>query len=316
MKKMVTTDGGEIAVHVKGVGPVILCVHGWPEHSWSWRHQAKFFADRGYQVAAMDVRGYGESTKPAAVDEYSLRKLAGDVASVARSLSNDPVILFGHDWGAPIVYTTALLHPERVRAVAGLSVPYLPAGDVSLLDLARQVYADRFFYMTYFQTPDVVEAELGADVESSLRKIYFSLSGDAPLNNWLKTKPSTAGLLDGMVDPSAFPDWLSDADLKVYVDSFEKGGFHGPINRYRAMDLDHEDLTELRDRLIEVPTCFIGGERDAIRNYIDGIDLYADTGAGCADFRGSTIIPGTGHWVQQEAPDETNEALANFLEGL
>ncbi len=316
MKRMVKTDGGEIAVHVKGEGPVILCVHGWPEHSWSWRHQVNFFADRGYQVAAMDVRGYGDSLKPTEIADYTLRNLAGDVASVARALSDDPVILFGHDWGAPIVYTTTLLHPDRVRAVAGLSVPYLPAGEVSLLDLARQVYADRFFYMTYFQAPDVVEAELGADVGSALRKIYFSLSGNAPLNDWLKQKALTAGLLDGMVDPNPFPAWLSDGDLAVYVDSFEKGGFRGPINRYRAMDIDHEDLTELRDRLLEVPTCFIGGERDSIRNYFDGMDLYADTGAGCADFRGSTIIADAGHWIQQEAPDATNEALARFLEGL
>ncbi len=316
MKKMVKTDGGEIAVHVTGEGPVILCVHGWPEHSWSWRHQVKFFADRGYQVAAMDVRGYGDSCKPTAIADYTLRNLAGDVACVARSLSDDPVILFGHDWGAPIVYTTTLLHPDWVRAVAGLSVPYLPAGEVSLLDMSRQVYADRFFYMTYFQAPDVAEAELGADVGSSLRKIYFSLSGNAPLNDWLKQKAPTSGLLDGMVDPSPFPDWLSDADLEVYVDSFETGGFQGPINRYRAMDLDHDDLVELRDRLIEVPACFVGGERDPIRNYINGMDLYADTGAGFADFRGSTLIPGAGHWVQQEAPNATNEALVRFLDSL
>lgn len=316
MKKMVKTDGGEIAVHVSGDGPVILCVHGWPEHSWSWRHQIRFFAERGYQIAAMDVRGYGESTKPTAIDEYSLRKLAGDVATVAKSLSDDPVILFGHDWGAPIVYTTTLLHPEHVRAVAGLSVPFLPAGEVSMLDMLRQVYADRFFYMTYFQTPDVVEAEVAADVGAALRKIYYSLSGDAPLNDWLKEKPLTAGLLDELVDPRPFPDWLSDSDLKVYVDSFEKGGFRGPINRYRAMDLDHEDLVELRDRPIDVPACFIGGERDPIRNYIPEMDFYADPGAGCTDFRGTTLIPRAGHWVQQEEPDETNHALVRFLDDL
>ncbi|MCE7999451.1 MAG: alpha/beta hydrolase [Rhodobiaceae bacterium] len=313
---MVKTDGGEIAVHVSGDGPVILCVHGWPEHSWSWRHQIRFFAERGYQIAAMDVRGYGESTKPTAIDEYSLRKLAGDVATVAKSLSDDPVILFGHDWGAPIVYTTTLLHPEHVRAVAGLSVPFLPAGEVSMLDMLRQVYADRFFYMTYFQTPDVVEAEVAADVGAALRKIYYSLSGDAPLNDWLKEKPLTAGLLDELVDPRPFPDWLSDSDLKVYVDSFEKGGFRGPINRYRAMDLDHEDLVELRDRPIDVPACFIGGERDPIRNYIPEMDFYADPGAGCTDFRGTTLIPRAGHWVQQEEPDETNHALVRFLDDL
>jgi pimeloyl-ACP methyl ester carboxylesterase len=291
-------------------------VHGWPELWYSWRHQLSHFAARGYTVAAMDVRGYGASSKPHEVAAYTMRELAGDVAAVARSLGPEPVVLFGHDWGAPIVWNTALLHPDVVRAVAGLSVPYRPAGDVMLLDVFEALYPDRFFYQLYFQREGAVEAEVGADYRSALRRIYYSLSGDAPEGAWLEPKPRSAGLLDGLDDPDPFPAWMSEADMDVYVAAFEQGGFRGPVNRYRAQPIDFEELAELRGRTISQPACFIGGEKDAVRRFVTGVDLYADAGAACDDFRGTTLIPGVGHWVQQEAPAATNAALERFLAGL
>lgn len=316
MQKMIATENGEIAVNITGSGPVILCVHGWPEHSWSWRHQAKFFADKGYCIAAMDVRGYGDSAKPKDIGAYSLKHLASDVATVASALSDDPVILFGHDWGAPITYTTALLHPDRVRAVAGLSVPYTPGGEVSLLDMMKMLYAGKFFYILYFQAEGVVEREMETDPRAALRKIYYSISGDAPTDAWTQEKPAGASLLDGLVDPDPLPAWLTEADLDLYVAAFEKGGFHGPFNRYRALELDHQELAALRGQPLKLPTCFIGGERDPVRYFVPGMDSFAMAGMACEDFRGVTIVPKAGHWVQQEAPDATNAALAAFVDGL
>ena len=200
--------------------------------------------------------------------------------------------------------------------MAGLSVPYLPDGEVGTLDLFRGLYAERFFYQLYFQAEGVVEAEVEADMETALRKIYFSLSGDAPLDDWLKNKPADASLLDEMVDPRPFPEWMSEEDLKVYVDAFAAGGFRGPINRYRAQDLDVDESGPVQGRSVDQPACFVGGERDAVRHFVPGMDLYADPGAACSDFRGSTIIAGAGHWVQQEAAEATNEALQRFLDGL
>jgi pimeloyl-ACP methyl ester carboxylesterase len=312
----VANGANRLRVGVRGQGPVLLCVHGWPELWYSWRHQIEHFARAGYRVAAMDVRGYGGSSKPLDVASYTMRELTSDVAAVARAVSPEPVVLFGHDWGAPIVWHTALLHPECVRAVAGLSVPYIPAGDTFGLEMFDQLYADRFFYQLYFQAPGVVEAELGADVAGALRKIYFALSGDAPLDAWLADKPRDAKLLDGMTDPVPFPAWLSEEDLAVYVDAFSAGGFTGPINRYRAQRLDFEELTALRGATIEQPACFAAGERDAVRHFVPGGDLYADPGAACSDLRISRIVPGAGHWLQQEAPEATNEALAAFLDTL
>lgn len=316
MQKMIATEVGDIAVNISGSGPVILCVHGWPEHSWSWRHQAEYFSGKGYTVAAMDVRGYGDSAKPKEISAYTLKTLAGDVAAVADALSDEPVILFGHDWGAPITYTTALIYPEKVRAVAGMSVPYTPGGDVGLLDLMRMVYADRFFYMLYFQAEGVVEAEVSADPMGFLRKIYYAISGDAEEGGLGGDKPVDSSLLDGLIDPDPLPAWLSEDELQISVDAFETGGYHGAFNRYRALDLDHQELEAYRGKTLPMPTCFIGGEKDPVRTFVPGVDAFAMAGMACDDFRGSTIVPGVGHWVQQEAPAETNAALEAFLNGL
>ena len=314
----VTIHNGEIELNVaiKGKGPLLLCVHGFPELWYSWRHQLDHFAERGYTAAAIDVRGYGGSSRPHPIEAYTLRTIAEDIVAVANEIGAGKAILFGHDWGAPIVWTTAVLHPNIVTAVANLSVPYIPASDVSFVDSVRDAYADRFFYMNYFQAEGVAEAELGADIPAALRKCYFAASGDAPPGLWLGQKPVSAKFLDGMVDPQPLPAWMSAADLDVFVEAFRKTGFRGPLNRYRAQRLDPSELADIQGQPLTQPSCFIAGERDIVRHMIPGVDLFADPGAACTDFRGSVIIPRIGHWVQQEAPAETNAALEKFLDGL
>jgi pimeloyl-ACP methyl ester carboxylesterase len=315
---VVTVENGPIHLNVAvaGQGPLILCVHGFPELWYSWRHQIAHFSERGYRVAAVDVRGYGGSSKPHEIAAYSIRNLASDVAAVIDQLGGGTTILFGHDWGAPIAWNTALLFPEKVTAVAGFSVPYIPQGPTSFLDMAKAIYKDRFFYQLYFQKEGVAEAEFEADIPTGLRKAYFAISGSAPLNKWLEHKPADAKLLDGMIDPQPFPDWMSDKDLQVYVDAFRAGGFRGPLNRYRAQNIDVEELAEVAGRPVTQPSFFVAGARDAVRAFIPGMDLYENPGMACTDFRGSVILPGIGHWVQQEAPTETNAALEGFLKGL
>lgn len=316
--EQVTIVNGDIRINafVAGSGPLILCVHGWPELAHSWRHQLSYFAARGWRVAAIDVRGYGGSSKPDPIAAYTIRNLASDVAATIDALGGGSAVLFGHDWGAPIVWNSALLYPDKVRAVAGLSVPYVPAGSMSLLTAARALYAGRFFYQLYFQAEGVVEAEFAADLRTALRKTYFSISGDAPDGLMLQDKPDTAVFLEGLIDPPEFPDWLTDADLQLYVDAFRNHGMRGAFNRYRAQDLDFAEIGDLAGRQIDQPSFFVGGERDPVRHFIPGSDLYAMAGASCRDFRGAVILPRIGHWVQQEAPAATNDALAGFLAGL
>jgi pimeloyl-ACP methyl ester carboxylesterase len=311
----VTVHNGPIALNVavKGEGKLIVCVHGFPELWYSWRHQIDRFSARGYTVAALDVRGYGGSSKPSEISAYSMRNLTADVAAVIDRLGNGAAILFGHDWGAPIVWNTALIYPEKVTAVAGLSVPYVPRGERSFITLARSIYAGRFFYQLYFQEEGVAEAEFESDIPTSLRKLYFAASGDGPLDALLATKPTDAKLLDGMADPRPFPAWMSEAELKMYADAFQAGGFRGPLNRYRAQEIDFADLADYAGKPVTRPSFFIAGERDPVRHFIPGLDLYQTAGAACSDFRGSVIVPRVGHWVQQEAPDATNMALEGFL---
>jgi len=316
--EFVTVENGLIRLNVAvaGHGPLILCVHGWPELAYSWRHQLAHFAARGHRVAALDVRGYGGSSKPPDIAAYTLRNLASDVVAVIDRLGERSAIVFGHDWGAPISWMTALLHPDRISAVALLSIPYIPLGAVSFIDMMKVVYRDRFFYQLYFQREGLADAELDADVRASLRKVHYAWSGSAPAEMWQARKPADATLLEGLTDPQTFPAWMSEPDLDVYVAAFRAGGFRGPLNRYRAQDIDFADLKELIGRPLPQPSCFIGGERDMARALIPGMDLYENPGVGCTDFRGATILPGIGHWVQQEAPAETNAALERFLATL
>lgn len=316
-----TVMNGDISLNVAlaGEGPLIVCVHGWPELWYSWRHQMRYFGERGYRVAAMDVRGYGGSSKPHEISAYTLTELCGDVAAVIEDLSDDgTAIVFGHDWGAPIAWNTARFHADKVSAVAGLSVPYFPTGPENSIDTWRERYTDqgKFFYQVYFQDEGVAEAEVEADSLVSIRKIYYAASGESKGGPFLLDKPATDGLLDGLEDPDPFPAWASDADLQVYADAMAAGGWRGPFNRYRAQGLDAIEIGSLPDPNVKQPAVFLGGEHDIVRNFVAGVDTYEFAAMACDDYRGTTIIDGAGHWLQQEAPDETNVALETFLSSL
>ena len=316
----VTVANGDISLNVavQGEGPLILCIHGWPELWYSWRHQMAHFADLGYMVAAMDVRGYGGSSKPDEIAAYTLIELAGDAAAVIDQLGDGTAIVFGHDWGAPIAWNTARLHPDKVSAVAGLSVPYLPVGADDSLALWRERYTanDKFFYQVYFaDRGDEAEAELGADSLRSIRMIYYAASGDG-VGGFLGEKPASDAMLDGLTDPDPFPSWATPQDLQVYGDAMQAGGWRGPLNRYRAQTLDAEQLGSRPNPNLTQPATFIGGELDMVRQFVEGLDLYEFAPLACDDYRGTTIVEGAGHWVQQEAPDAVNSALKAFIEGL
>lgn len=318
MEELLVANGDiTLRVEVTGEGPTVICVHGWPELASSWRHQVAHLSNRGHRVAAMDVRGYGGSSAPAEIERYTLRELAGDVAAVAAALDDGPVVLVGHDWGAPIVWNTAVIHPTRVRAVAGMSVPYSPPMGFSLLDVFDQVYAGRFFYMLHFREPGVVEAEFAADVRAGLKRIYYALSGAAPLNSFLPDAPRNSPFLALLPDPPDGPlEFLSDAELDACAAVFERTGFTGAVNRYRALAFDPAASADIVGATVDQPSCFIGGALDPVRAMFPGADVFADPGSACTDFRGTTIVDGAGHWVQQEAPDAVNAALDVFLDSL
>jgi pimeloyl-ACP methyl ester carboxylesterase len=303
-----------LRVEVLGEGPPVLCVPGWPELASSCHHQQRYLADRGFRVAALDVRGYGGSSAPPEPERYTLRELAGDVAAVVDALGAGPVVLVGHDWGAPIVWTTAVRRPDLVRGVAGLSVPHTPPLGISLLDVFDQLYADRFFYMLYFQAPGVAEAAFSGDLRAALKRVYFAISGDAPANSLLADAPRDADFLGLLPEPPGGPlSFLTDPELDRIAATFERTGMTGAFNRYRAMPFDVDTSGDIVGATVDRPSCFIGGELDPVRAMIPGVDAYADPGAACTDFRFADLIPGAGHWVNQEAPDQVNAALERFI---
>ena len=314
-----TIDVGELKLRIalEGSGPLVLMVHGFPESWYSWRHQMTPIGQAGFTAAAIDVRGYGGSDKPPAVADYAMQRMVADVAGAIRALSpGAPAVIVGHDWGAPIVWNSALTRPEMVRAVAALSVPYGGVPARSFRAVYEEIFTarNRFFYQHYFQAEGVAEAELEADVRGALRRFYYAISADG---TWPNDKVVGDPLLLRLPDPDPFPAWLSSADLDYYVGEFERSGFRGPINRYRNHDADFDWLQTFQDRKIEQPALFIGGELDPVLSMTGrGNDPLAVMKRELKDLRGADVLPGCGHWTQQERPDEVNQRLVAWLKGL
>ncbi len=313
-----TANGTRIRAVVEGTGPLCVLVHGWPESWYSWRHQIGPLVDAGYRICAIDVRGYGGSDKPAAIEAYAMKELTSDVAGVIDAMGADQAILIGHDWGAPIVWVTSILHRARVKAVVGLSVPFLGRPPMPPIDLWKQVHKDRFFYQIYFQEPGVAERELEADVRTALRKVYFAASGDASKEEQgaMARKPPTSALLQGLTDPKPFPAWLTEADLDYFTAEFERSGFRGPLNRYRAQGIDFEALPQLAEEKITQPALFVAGSRDPVLRFVPKVNILDLMDRHYDDLRGKVVIEGAGHWIQQERPEAVNVAVLDFLKTL
>ncbi|WP_394648293.1 alpha/beta fold hydrolase [uncultured Sphingomonas sp.] len=298
--------------------PLVLMVHGFPEGWYSWRHQFATLVAAGHTVAAIDVRGYGGSDKPEAIEAYAMAEIVGDVIAVADALQPDaPVVLVGHDWGAPIVWYSALTRPDRVGAVAGLSVPFTGVPTRPFTEIFRRAFTDRerFFYQEWFQEPGPAEREAEADVRGYLRRLFYAISGDAPPGAWPE-KPAGATLLDGMVDPDTFPPWLEEPDFNHMVAEFESGGFRGPLNRYRNHERDFVWAQAWRGRRIEQPALFIGGTRDPASF---GFGAFGDPLAVMrphVPLVEGHMLEGCGHWTQQERPAQVNAILLEWLARL
>ncbi len=312
-------DANGIRLHVAecGTGPTVLLIHGFPESWYSWRYQLPALAKAGYRAVAMDVRGYGRSSKPTRVEDYRMVKNVGDVVHLVSALSDEPTTVIGHDWGAPIAWNSALLRPDLFRGVAGLSVPYAPpAAPTGPKPTVRMkaMAGENEFYVGYFQEPGRAEAEIEADVRKWLLGFYWCASGDVVNGPNIAIVERGTQLKDKFQYPTTMPAWLTDTDLDVYTREFEYSGFFGPLNRYRNVDRDFDDLGAFADRPITIPSLFVGGSKDGPT--IWGAPAIARFKETLPKLHASTIIDGAGHWIQQERAEETNKHLIDFLRAI
>jgi pimeloyl-ACP methyl ester carboxylesterase len=316
-RRLETLQAGDLRIRVaiEGSGPLVLLCHGFPESWRSWRHQLAALAAAGYRAVAPDMRGYGGTDAPPEIEAYTLLNLVGDMVELVKALGERTAVIVGHDWGAPVAWHAALLRPDMFRAVAGMSVAYVPPSRVDLLSSLEQAGITTF-YLQYFQTPGVAEAELEADPEATLRRASFSMSGDGPDRIIAGVLGPGRGFLDATVDPPVLPAWLDAADIAAVAADFRETGFRGPLNWYRNFRRNADLLAPWRGCPIHQPSLFIAGARDDVLKFpgakarIDGLSRVLP------GLRGTHILDGAGHWVQRERPETVNRLLIEFLRGL
>jgi pimeloyl-ACP methyl ester carboxylesterase len=324
LREFRTIDAGRARIRavVEGEGPLVLMAHGFPESWYSYRHQISPIAEAGFTACAIDVRGYGGSQKFDRVEDYDMEHMIADILGVGAALSpGRKFILMGHDWGAPMVWQTSMLHPDRVAAVAAMSVIHSGVPERSFDDLIKELFDDKnvFFYQSYFRPVGRAEAVFDADPRDFVRRFYYMGSGDIDLSKLMTMAPKTSAdaLLDGLPDPDPFPAWLTDADLDYYVGEFERSGFFGPLSRYRNHTRDWAFLQPYKGRKVEQPAFFIAGDRDgAFTAFGMNADPIAALRTQVPNLEGAHVLPGCGHWTQQERPAEVNAALVPWLTSL
>jgi pimeloyl-ACP methyl ester carboxylesterase len=298
-----------------GTGPLVLFCHGWPESWYSWRHQLQAVSEAGFRAVAPDMRGYGGTQSPEPIDQYTLYHLVGDMAELVKALGETQAVIVGHDWGAPVAWHAALWRPDLFTAVSAMSVPYAPPGYNDILSALEKLGIDNF-YLQYFQKPGVAEAELQQDIRGALRRLYYTAGGEMVEKDKGFGRLTGGTLLANTVDPETLPAWLSEADLDYYTGEFARTGFRGGLNWYRNLRRNWELSGPWRGQPIRQPSQFIAGSRDGVLRFPAAksqLEAYPKTLPG---LRGSHILDGAGHWVQQERAAEVNRLLIEFLKGL
>lgn len=297
---MIASNGIELEVFSAGSGrPLVLC-HGWPEHAYSWRFQIEPLVAAGYHVIVPNQRGYGHSTRPEAVIDYDAEHLCGDLVGLLDHFGYEDAVFVGHDWGAIVVWALALLHPQRVAGVINLSVPFLERGEQPWVDFWESQLGGDFYIVHFNRQPGVADAAFAANTRQFLRNIYRT-------RQWENTPPPPApGMplinLAASDSPTGEP-LMSEAELDVFVAAFEHAGFTGGINWYRNFNRNWERLGSV-EQTVKAPALMIYGtydvvgKSDTLQNRVPDLEV--------------TEFP-CGHWIQQECPTQTNEAMLDWL---
>ena len=320
--RFVEANGIRIHIAEQGEGPLVLLCHGFPETWYSWRHQLRILAQAGFRVVAPDLRGYGDTDRPEAIDQYSLLHLVGDVVGILDALQAEKAILVGNDWGATLAWHAALLRPDRFQGVVACGVPMMGQPPIPPTQLFPQT-EEALLYTLYFQTPGLAEAEFERDIRLTIRKLLFGASGEAGPRQENDGTPNPFGMVsrrDGLLaslpSPTTLPAWLTEADLTVYTEAFTASGFRGALNYYRNLDRNRELLACFSGLPVKIPALYLVGERDVGLSIPGMKQIIQDMPGMVPVLRESITLPNCGHWIQQERPQEVSSAILSFLQSL
>jgi pimeloyl-ACP methyl ester carboxylesterase len=286
MSRRIAANGIELAITEAGTGYPVVLLHGFPELAHSWRHQLPALAGAGFHAIAPDLRGCGESDRPAGVEAYGLLTLVDDVIGLLDGLGYNKAAVVGHDWGSIIAWTTAILHPERVERLVSLNVPYRGwCCGFPTIEYIREHLSDRFGYVLMLQEPGVAEAWFSSDPAGKLSGMYRSAAAD--------------------------PEFLPAEDFEVFLDAFIRGSITGPANYYRNIDANHQATAHLANAPVTMPTMVVAADSDPVlpTSLLEGMEQWVD------DLR-VELVPDCGHWIQQEKPAAVNQLLLEFLGDL
>src|ERR1700712_5545587 len=307
--RTISANGIELFVLEQGQGPLVVLCHGWPELSYSWRHQIPAIAAAGFHVLAPDMRGFGSSSAPEDIGAYSIFDNVGDMGALVETLCEKQAAIVGHDWGAPVAWHAALFRPDLFKAVAGLSVPPPFRGRGRPLDTLRDSGITNFYWQ-YFQTPGLAEAEFERDVSLTMRRLLGRGFSDPSASLCIEDGKGFLG--DAKAD-RPLPDWLNEADLAYFTEAYRKSGFRGGLNWYRNIDRNWELTAPWQGAQIHQPSLFIAGSKDSVITGLIGAKRVGDMERVLPNLTQKLIIEGAGHWIQQERADEVNAALIRFL---
>lgn len=277
--------------------PIILC-HGWPEHAYSWRHQVAPLVAAGYHVIIPNQRGYGNSSCPKEVTQYDIEQLTNDLVAILDYYHCNDAIFMGHDWGASVVWSMALLHPTRVKKMINLSLPYQVRGEKPWIDFMEEFLGDDYYFVHFNKQPGVADAILDQQPSQFMTNLYrknvpFQGYGDGM--EMINLAEATMPLGEPI---------MSEQDLNVYISGFKKTGFTPSINWYRNLNRNWEILGDVSP-IVYQPTLMIYGEKDiipplpTIKDFVPNIDI-------------ETLD--AGHWIQEERPNELNKMIMGWLE--
>jgi pimeloyl-ACP methyl ester carboxylesterase len=310
--RTIQTNGINMHVAEAGEGFPVIFLHGFMELWYSWRHQLPTLAAAGFHAVAPDLLGFGQTDAPQEIERYSTKNRAADVIGLLDALNAEQCVLVGNDWGSGLAWALAQLYPERIAAMVHLNITYSPRGDESPLVSIARFAEGRFNFALHFQKPGVAEAEFEKDVEASVRRFLYALSGDAPddtVNYLFMQKPADTDVLEGMPEPEEFPAWLTKADIEYYANEYRRAGFRGALNMYRNFDRDWEELPQVGTGEVSQPVLFMGGKKDPTVIYAPFDPMIQAV----PKLRKIIFLEGAGHWLQQERAEEVNKELLEFL---